>query len=288
MKILVTGCEGMLGRAVVARLGAHHVVRGVGLAQGDLTKPEHARSLVVNDPPEWIVNCAAWTGVDAAEDHRDEAMAANALIPANLAAVCGELGCGLTQISTDYVFPGNGDGFDEDSPRCPVNFYGLTKYRGDEAVQSMAAPWQIVRTSWLFGDGPQNFVRTITKLLRERPSLTVVNDQRGNPTYTEDLAAVLEHLVTGGYRGIFHGTNAGACTWFEFARAIAEENGCDPEGISPCASEQYPTPAARPRCSVLRSSRLEAVGCGPRPAWRDALHRYCGLLASGRAAFPLA
>jgi len=151
----------------------------------------------------------------------------------------------------------------------------------------MVAAWQIVRTSWLFGDGPRNFVRTIIRLLGEKPSLQVVDDQRGNPTYAEDLAGVLEHLVTGGHRGIFHGTNAGECTWFEFARAIAAEIGSDPGIISPCASSQYPTPATRPQCSVLRSCRLEETGCGPRPGWRDALHRYCRLLASGRSAFPM-
>ncbi len=287
MKILVTGCEGMLGRAVTGRLAVAHQVRGVDLADGDLAAPAAARRVVLADPPDWIINCAAWTAVDAAEEKQDEAMAANAAVPGNLAVLCDELGCGLTQISTDYVFAGTGDGFDEDAPRDPVNHYGLTKARGEEAVEAMNAPWQIVRTSWLFGDGPSNFVRTIAGLLRDRPVLQVVNDQRGNPTYTEDLAAILEHLVTGRHRGIFHGTNHGSCTWYDFAREVALRMGHDPDRIEPCGSSRYPRPAARPACSVLRSRRLEATGYGPRPAWQDAVARYCELLQTGRARFPL-
>ncbi len=288
MKILVTGCEGMLGRAVTARLAARHKVAGVDLEAGDLADLQTAASVVRQAEPDWVVNCAAWTDVDAAEEHREQAMAANAGIPANLAQVCDGLGCGLTHLSTDYVFPGTGDGFDENSPRSPVNHYGLTKARGEEAVEGMASPWQIVRTSWLFGDGPRNFVRTIAGLLSSRRTLKVVDDQRGNPTYTEDLAEVIEFLVTGRHRGIFHATNSGACTWWEFARAIAVEAGCDPQRISPCPSSEYPTPAARPGCSILHSSRLEAVGCPARPAWRNALARYYRLLNSDEARYPLA
>ncbi len=277
----------MLGRAVMARFAADHEVRGVDLAAGNLANRTEAEAIVRNDPPAWIVNCAAWTDVDAAEARGEEAMAANGGIPVNLAGICDDLGCGLTQVSTDYVFSGVGDGFDEDSPRDPINHYGLTKARGEEAVESMVGPWQIVRTSWLFGDGPRNFVRTIAGLLDRRDGLKVVDDQRGNPTYTEDLAGIIEFLVTGSHRGIFHGTNTGVCTWFEFARAIAVEAGSDPQRISPCPSSAYPTPASRPACSILRSGHLEAAGYPVRPTWQDALHRYYRLLTSGGARYPL-
>jgi dTDP-4-dehydrorhamnose reductase len=275
----------MLGRAVVARCGSDHDVAGVDLADGDLTDPAVAPGLVARTRPDWVIHCAAWTDVDGAESAQDAAMAANAGATAHLAAACTSAGAGLTYLSTDYVFDGRGDGggYDEDAPRAPLNQYGLTKARGEEAVAALPGPWQIVRTSWLFGDGRVNFVKTIRRLLGERETLTVVDDQRGSPTYAEDLAAVLGFLVSSGGRGIFHGTNAGTCTWFEFAREIARRSGHDPERVRPCGSDAYPRPAPRPACSVLRSWRLEAAGCPPRPNWRDALARYLELLDTGRA-----
>ncbi len=287
MRILVTGCEGMLGRAVTSCLSPAHQVRGVDLKDGDLADRKVATRILEGVRPDWVVNCAAWTDVDGAEEHREQALAANADLPANLSRLCDRLGCGLTHLSTDYVFSGVGRGFAEDSPRAPVNHYGLTKARGEEAVERMTSPWQIVRTSWLFGDGPRNFVRTIAGLLSRRRMIRVVDDQRGNPTYTEDLAAVIEFLVTGGHRGIFHATNSGVCTWWEFARAIAAEAGCDPERVQPCPSSEYPRPAPRPACSILESGRLEAVGCPARPPWRDALSRYYRLLVSDEARYRL-
>ena len=288
MRILVTGAEGMLGRAVVAHLGAGHAVTGVDLADGDLTDRDVAARLVAGADPEWIVHCAAWTDVDGAESARDAALAANADATAHLAAVAAARGTGLTYVSTDYVFDGRGErgGYDEDDPRAPLNHYGLTKARGEEAVAAMPDRWQIVRTSWLFGDGPVNFVKTVRRLLGERETLDVVDDQTGCPTYAPDLARVLGFLVSVRRRGIFHGTNAGACTWHAFAREIARRCGCDPARVRPCGSEAFPRPAARPACSVLRSRRLEELGCPPRPPWQDALGRYLALLESGRARHP--
>ena len=288
MKILVTGAEGMLGHAVVRNLGKVHDVIGIDLADGDLTQPSVAAHLVQLHQPEWLVHCAAWTAVDLAETAREKAMAINRDATAHLAAACDQAGSGLTYISTDYVFNGEGpdEGYDEDHPRDPVNYYGLTKAAGEEKVAAMRENWQIVRTSWLFGDGPVNFPRTIRRLLGERERLRVVVDQRGCPTYTEDLAGVLAFLVSGRHRGIFHGTNAGACTWWEFAREVARQQGTDPERIDPCGSSEYPREAVRPRCSVLRSSNLEAIGCPPRAPWQDALGRYLHLLASGEARHP--
>lgn len=288
MRILVTGAEGMLGHAVASRLAGAHEVRGVDLADGDLADAGVVRRIVADAAPDWIVHCAAWTDVEGAETRRDEAMRANADATAHLAALCAGRGAGLTYISTDYVFDGRGErgGYDEDDPRAPLNHYGLTKARGEEAVQAMTAPWQIVRTSWLFGDGRVNFVKTIARLLGERETLQVVDDQVGCPTYAGDLAAVLEFLVSSGRRGIFHGTNAGACSWHAFACEIARRTGHDPARVLPCASAAFPRPAPRPACSVLRSRRLEEAGCPARPGWPDALGRYLDLLASGRARCP--
>jgi dTDP-4-dehydrorhamnose reductase len=288
MRILVTGAEGMLGRAVLGRLTADHQIVGVDLADGDLTDPAVAPRLVAEARAEWVVHCAAWTDVDGAETARQQAMSANADATGHLAGACAAEGAGLSFISTDYVFDGRGDrgGYDEDAPRDPINHYGLTKARGEEIVAALPGAWHIVRTSWLFGDGRVNFVKTIRRLLGERETLAVVDDQRGCPTYAEDLADVLGFLVSSRKRGIFHGTNAGSCTWYEFAREIARRSGHDPQRIRPCRSEEFRRPAPRPACSVLRSQRLEAVGCPPRPPWQDALGRYLELLDSGRALHP--
>lgn len=287
MNILVTGAEGMLGTSVMDILGDENRVRGVDLPDGDLGVPGVAAELVAPGT-EWVVHCAAWTDVDGAESHREEALAANHHATAHLAAACAERGVGLTYVSTDYVFDGRGDGggYDEDGTRDPVNHYGLTKARGEEVVAALDTPWQIVRTSWLFGDGRVNFVKTIRRLLGERETLQVVDDQRGCPTYAPDLARIIGFLVTRRGHGIFHGTNAGDCTWYGFAREVARALGADPQRIRPCGSDAYPTAAARPACSVLRSRCLEEIGCPARPDWRDAVARYVDLLESGRARHP--
>ncbi|MCP4572372.1 MAG: dTDP-4-dehydrorhamnose reductase [bacterium] len=277
----------MLGAAVMDVLGREHQVRGVDLPDGDLGEAGVAARLIAPEI-EWVVHCAAWTDVDGAESHLDEALAANAGATAHVAAACAGRGAGLTYVSTDYIFDGRGDdgGYDEDAPRDPLNHYGLTKARGEEAVEVLDTPWQIVRTAWLFGDGRVNFVKTIRRLLGERETLQVVDDQRGCPTYAPDLAEVIGFLVTRRGHGIFHGTNAGECTWHGFAQEVARRVGTDPERVRPCGSDAFPTVAARPACSVLRSWRLEEAGCPPRPHWRDAVARYLELLESGAARHP--
>jgi dTDP-4-dehydrorhamnose reductase len=286
MKILVTGCEGMLGRTVMRRLSVGHELIGVDLEQGDLSVDGVAGEILAGAACDWVVHCAAWTDVDGAETLPDAAMDANAKATGYLARACDANEAGLCYISTDYVFDGQGDGFDEDDPHQPVNHYGLTKARGEEFVTGMAGPWQILRTSWLFGDGRVNFVKTIRNLLGKRDTLRVVDDQRGCPTYTEDLADVIGFLVSGRHHGIFHGTNAGATTWFELARQVAIGLGADPERIVPCPSSEYPTAAVRPPCSILRSTNLEKAGCPARPSWQDAVVRYLRFLESGQAEHP--
>ncbi len=287
MKILVTGGDGMLGRAVLAGLAADHDVVGVDLADGDLTNAVVVDSLVDHHGPQWILHCAAWTNVDGAETSREEALAANGDATGYLAAACGRVGAGLTLISTDYVFDGQTDtGYVEEDEREPVNYYGLTKARAEEHVEKLTTPWQIVRTSWLFGDGKVNFVKTMRRLLGERDTLRVVDDQTGCPTYVDDLAAVLNFLVSGRHQGVFHATNRGAATWCELAREVARCLGTDPGRIQACASDEFPTPAVRPVNSVMLSSRLEAVACPGRPAWRDAVARYVARLENGDVVFP--
>jgi dTDP-4-dehydrorhamnose reductase len=174
-------------------------------------------------------------------------------------------------------------GYAEDAPLEPLNWYGHTKALGEAAVTALGDdwPWQIVRTSWLFGHGPANFVRTIVRLLDERDTLQVVDDQRGSPTYAPDLAVLLERLAVAGAGGVFHGTNRGVCTWYELACETARLAGHDPARIRPCPTTAYPTAAARPACSVLRDTRLAGLGIAPPPPWQDALARYLAWLRPG-------
>jgi len=192
------------------------------------------------------------------------------------------------KVDGSFVFDGNGgcQGYGEGEKRDPINYYGLSKARGEEAVEAMKGPWQIVRTSWLFGDGVANFPKTMRRLLSEKPSLKVVNDQRGCPTHADDLARILGFLVSSGCGGIFHATNAGQCTWFELACEVARLLHVDKDHVEACPSSEYPTAAKRPACSVLQSSRLEAVGCPQRASWQDAVARYIMLLESGQARHP--
>jgi len=278
MRILVTGAAGTLGRAVMS-VGTSHDLLGVDLVDGDLTSANAVDHLFARHDPDWVVHCAAYTDVDGAESDRETARRVNGEATTNLIKCCDRDDVGLTFVSTDYVFAGkNPDGYGERDLRDPVNHYGSTKAAAEQAVEAMTAPGQIVRTSWLFGPGSSNFVLTIRRLLGSRPSIRVVDDQRGCPTYAPDLAGVLLFLAENGTPGHFHGTNSGACSWFEFARAVALADGWPSDVIQPCSSQEYPTPARRPACSILRSETLEALGCAPRPTWEDALDRYLNLL----------
>jgi dTDP-4-dehydrorhamnose reductase len=276
MRILVTGSRGQLGRACLEVFAAAgHDTGGVDLPESDLSRDGVAAGLLAGSAWDRVVHCAAYTAVDRAETERAAAEAGNATATERVAAACQARGVALTHLSTDYVFAGDDPaGYREDAPRDPANHYGRTKARAEEAVERLTVPWQIVRTSWLFGHGPANFVRTIRRLLGERETLRVVDDQRGSPTYAPDLAALLLHLVERGAEGVFHGTNAGHTTWFGFAREIARLGGEDPGRISPCATSEFPTPARRPACSILLDTRLAELGVPRAPDWRDALARY--------------
>jgi len=288
MHILVTGAQGQLGRACLDALAAagHHTI-GVDRPEGDLTEAGVAARLLELHQPDRVLHTAAFTAVDQAESRREEALAVNATATERLARACSEHGCALTAVSTDYVFAGTDPaGYAEDAPLDPVNWYGTTKARGEAAVRAHAGAWQIVRTSWLFGHGPSNFVRTIWSRLEQGQTLRVVDDQRGCPTYAPDLAALLVELAVRDVPGIVHGTNTGVCTWFEFAREIARLSGADPARITPCTTADYPTPARRPACSVLRDTRLADLGIAPRPHWRDALARYLDWLTTHEDPLP--
>lgn len=278
MRILVTGARGQLGLACLEALpAAGHEVIGVDLPDGDLTESKTAERLLDQHAPDRVIHAAAYTAVDRAETDRDAAIKANGAATALMVDACRKRGCALTYLSTDYVFSGDcSEGYREDAPLDPVNWYGRTKALGEGFVAGLAGdcPWQIVRTSWLFGHGPRNFVRAILGRLERGGDLQVADDQRGCPTYAPDLALLLEGLAASGALGIFHGTNRGATTWYDFAREIARLSGHDPARVHPCTTAEYPTPARRPACSVLLDTRLKALELPPLPPWCDALAHY--------------
>jgi dTDP-4-dehydrorhamnose reductase len=266
---------------------AGHPTVGADLPESDLTAAGVAGGLLANARPDRVIHCAAYTAVDRAETERDRAAAVNVTAVELLGEACREQGAALTHVSTDYVFAGTDPaGYREDAPRDPINWYGATKAQAEEAVERLELPWQIVRTSWLFGHGPANFVRTIRRLLGERETVAVVDDQRGCPTYAPDLAGLLLRLAERDVGGVVHGTNTGCCTWYEFACEIARLSGADSGRIRPCTTAEFPTPARRPACSVLVDTRLAALNVDPAPPWRDALVRFIHWLEQNEETSP--
>ncbi len=220
-----------------------------------------------------VVNCAAWTDVDAAEVHEAEATALNGDAVGELARACKAQGATLLHYSTDYVFSGQASTpYHVTAKRDPVNAYGRSKARGEELLLASGANSLLIRTSWLYASWGKNFVRTIARLSQERSTLRIVNDQRGRPSSALGLVETSLRLLDGGLTGVFHGTDSGECTWYELARAIVEqlERPCE---VLPCSSEQYPTPAQRPHYSVLDLTETIAALGRPIPSWQERLSR---------------
>lgn len=271
MRVLITGANGMLGRDLQEALVGHEVT-ALGRADLDVTDPEAADAAVSGH--DAVVNCAAYTKVDDAEAHEAEAYAVNATGPANLAAACARRGARLVTISTDYVFDGTATSpYEEDRPRDPLNAYGRTKAAGEElALQRHPGGTYVVRTAWLYGAHGPNFARTMLQLAASRDTWSVVDDQVGQPTWTADLAAQIVRLLESeAPAGVYHGTNSGEATWYEFARAVLEEAGLDPERIQPTDSSAFVRPAPRPAYSVLAHGGWARAGLPPMRPWREAL-----------------
>lgn len=271
MRVLVTGANGMLGRDLQEALVGHEVT-ALRRADLDVTDPEAVDAAVSGH--DAVVNCAAYTKVDDAEAHEAEAYAVNATGPANLAAACARRGARLVTISTDYVFDGTATSpYEEDRPRDPLNAYGRTKAAGEElALQRHPGGTYVVRTAWLYGAHGPNFARTMLQLAASRDTWSVVDDQVGQPTWTADLAAQIVRLLESeAPAGVYHGTNSGEATWYEFARAVLEEAGLDPERIQPTDSSAFVRPAPRPAYSVLAHGGWARAGLAPMRPWREAL-----------------
>lgn len=283
MNVLVTGANGQLGtelRDVSAGSRNRFVFTDVTTAPGvetvflDITNIDAVRIICESERIDVIVNCAAYTNVDKAEDDYSGALALNSTAVANLAKVAAGLNATLIHISTDYVFHGDVPvPYREDWPTDPLGVYGSTKLLGEREIAKSGCRNMIFRTSWLYSPHGNNFVKTIRRLSTERRNLKVVFDQIGTPTYALDLARLIGKVIDEGLlvkEGVYHFSDEGAISWYDFAKAICElsGNGCD---ISPCRTEEYPSKASRPRFSVLNKSKVkEAFGISI-PYWRDSL-----------------
>ena len=274
MKVLVTGVKGQLGHDVVNELEKRgHQAIGVDVEEMDITDETAVKTVITGAAPDAVIHCAAYTAVDAAEDHEDLCRRVNALGTGYVASVCRDLNCKLMYISTDYVFNGQGTRpWEPDDERQPLNVYGQTKYEGELAVETLEK-YFIVRIAWVFGINGRNFVRTMVNLGKTHDTVRVVNDQFGSPTYTYDLAGLLADMVLTDRYGIYHATNEGTCSWYEFACAIFEEAGLKVK-VVPVTTAEYGAKAKRPANSRMDNGRLEESGFERLPSWQDALKRY--------------
>ncbi|RLC92142.1 MAG: dTDP-4-dehydrorhamnose reductase [Chloroflexi bacterium] len=275
MKVLLTGAEGMLARDLQPCLRQRgHEVFPLSHSQLDITKREAVRAAVNGAAPALIINCAAYNKVDDAETQEDWARAVNGLGVQNLCLACQDAGIPLVHFSTDYVFDGT-----QDSPYSvydrpnPISAYGRSKLLGEQYVLWLLNRFYLVRTSWLFGLHGANFVETMLKLGSEREQVSVVNDQRGCPTWTQHLAEAVVALLDTGCYGVYHVTNSDSATWFEFAREVYSLSGMSTEAI-PVTTEQLGRPAPRPHNSVLDPFPIPQVLGRELPTWKQALAEY--------------
>ncbi|MFC4529930.1 dTDP-4-dehydrorhamnose reductase [Sphaerisporangium dianthi] len=288
-RLLVTGAKGMLGGAVVAAAERDPDAPGIlacGRDRLDLRYPDGVREVLREERPDVVVNCAGWTAVDDAETREIDALAVNGHGVRALAQGCAEIGARLLHISTDYVFDGTARApYAEDAPTRPANAYGRGKLAGERAVLDLLPEaGYVVRTAWLYGAGGRNFVQTMIGLEGSRDTVSVVDDQRGQPTWTGDLAERLLRLARAeAPPGVYHGTSGGQTTWYELAREIFTLLGADPGRVRPVSSAAFPSPTARPAFSVLGHDRWAVAGMPPIRHWRDALHDAWPSLAGGRA-----
>ena len=275
-KILVTGANGQLGSELrVLSVNSNHEFLFTDVAELDITNREAVDNYVSEHGTDIIVNCAAYTNVDKAEDDTEMADNINHLAVKNLAEVSAKYKLILIHISTDYVFDGSKNTpYLETDPTAPFGVYGRTKLAGEKAVTDSGCDYLIIRTSWLYSSFGNNFVKTIRRLTAEKDSLKVVFDQVGTPTYAADLAsAILEIIETGKYKsnsGIYHFSNEGVCSWYDFAIEIRNLSGnlCD---IQPCHSDEFPSKVKRPNFSVLDKTKIKETFGLKIPYWKDAL-----------------
>lgn len=275
MKVLVTGVKGQLGYDVVNELEKRgHEAVGVDVEEMDITDADKVKKMILEENPEAVIHCAAYTAVDAAEENETVCRKVNTDGTVNIAKVCGENNIKMMYISTDYVFDGEGEHYwQPDELRNPLNVYGQTKYEGELAVEKEVEKYFIVRIAWVFGLNGKNFIKTMLNLGKTHDELSVVDDQVGSPTYTFDLARLLVDMIETDKYGKYHATNEGICTWCEFAKEIFRQAGMNVK-VNPVTSEEFPTKAKRPHNSRMSKDKLDEQGFTRLPSWQDALERY--------------
>ena len=280
MNILVTGANGQLG-SEMQRLGAVSPNNYIftDAAELDVTDAGAVRRAAEQTRAEAIVNCAAYTDVERAEENEAAADLLNRLAPANLAAAAAATGATLIHISTDYVFDGRAHTpYTEQAPTTPLSVYGRTKLAGEQAVEASGCSYLILRTAWLYSEYGNNFLKTMLHLTSERETLRVVFDQVGTPTYAGDLALALFSIIESeryaGNEGVYHFTDEGVCSWYDFATEIAAAAGHDKCRIIPCHTSEFPTKATRPAYSVLDKTKFKETFRMDIPHWREAMI-YC-------------
>lgn len=284
MNILVTGANGQLGneiQLISKNSKDNYIFTDVcdGYSKLDITNIDDIRKAVAENSIECIINCAAWTNVDSAETAGEIVETLNAKAPENLAIAMKEVGGLVVHVSTDYVF--GGDPYNvpckEDQKGTPTGVYGLTKLHGEQNIQNSGAKYIIIRTSWLYSEYGKNFVKTMMNLTSTKPTLEVVFDQCGTPTYAGDLAAVIFDIVENrkyeGNDGIYHFSNEGVCSWYDFTKNIAEIAGNTACDIQPCHSDEFPSAVKRPSYSVLDKTKLKETFGIKIPYWTDSLKK---------------
>ena len=273
MRILIIGANGMLGKDLLQEWTQDEIVPATS-RDADIRDLEQVRQLVSRTRPDWIVLTAAYTDVDGSEKNPELAFAVNGEGTKNVARAAQEFGAKLFYVSTDYLFDGTAvQPIETDHPIAPVNVYGQSKAAGERAVQENHHAWCIARTSWLFGRGGSSFPEKILHASENRKELTIVADQFGSPTYTRDLAGAIRDLVRKDARGILHVTNAGSCSWFEFAKEVLRQAGRDSIRVLPITTAEAGRPAKRPGYSVLSPASLHEQGIKLR-SWQEAATAY--------------
>ena len=277
MNILITGCNGQLCNEMqlLEKENPQHQYFNTDVAQLDITTPEAIEEFVNNNAIDIIVNCAAFTAVDKAESSQELCHLLNAKAPEYLAAAVAKRGGYLVQVSTDYVFDGtNHTPYTEDEATCPNSVYGSTKLEGEKLAMAACANTMIIRTAWLYSTFGNNFVKTMIRLGQEKPELGVIFDQIGTPTYAGDLAAAIMAAINHGIvPGIYHFSNEGVISWYDFTKAIHRIAGITSCHVKPLHTAEYPTPAARPHYSVLDKTKIKQTYGIEIPYWEESLEK---------------
>ena len=275
MRILITGCNGQLGNEMqlLEKTNPQHTYFNTDVAELDITDQQAVETFVSENDIDGIVNCAAYTAVDKAEDNQELCRLLNTVAPGYLAAAVGKRGGWIIQISTDYVFDGTTHTpYVETDPVCPNSVYGSTKLDGEESVLKACQNTMIIRTAWLYSTFGNNFVKTMIRLSQEKPELGVIFDQIGTPTYARDLAVAIFVAINQGVKpGLYHFSNEGVISWYDFTKAIHRIAGIRGCHVRPLHTEEYPTPANRPHYSVLDKTKIKQTYGIEVPYWEESL-----------------